>query len=91
MTLFVTQTYDADGDVAYEFRDARGLQVLTRQKIEAGIYADTYYVYDDSNNLRFVLPPSFRPKLSMTVSFREPIRYWPNMLIFTNMMNATGV
>ena len=63
MTLFVTQTYDADGDVAYEFRDARGLQVLTRQKIEAGIYADTYYVYDDSNNLRFVLPPEFSSKI----------------------------
>ncbi|MDR0833624.1 MAG: DUF6443 domain-containing protein [Candidatus Symbiothrix sp.] len=55
-SLYVTKTTDEDGKVAYEFKDKLGQVVLQRQVDTDGNY-DTYYVYDDFGNLRFVLPP----------------------------------
>ena len=52
-SLYKNQTTDEDGKTVEEFTDKLGRKVLSRV---AGDH-DTYYVYDDQNNLRYVLPP----------------------------------
>ncbi len=54
--LYVTRVSDESGNVPHEFKDKLGRVVLTRQ-IENSKNLDTYYIYDDSGNLRIVLPP----------------------------------
>lgn len=55
--LYIKVTENENGNSSYEFKDKLGQVVLTRQIIQNGEYSDTYYVYDDSGNLCFVLPP----------------------------------
>jgi len=52
-TLYGQKTTDEDGKTVEEFTDMQGRKVLNRV---AGNH-DTYYVYDDLDNLRYVLPP----------------------------------
>jgi RHS repeat-associated protein len=52
-TLYGQKTTDEDGKTVEEFTDKQGHKVLSRV---AGDH-DTYYVYDDLGNLRYVLPP----------------------------------
>ena len=54
--LFVTKMRDEDGNEAYEFKDKIGRVLLTRQMNGATGHG-TYYVYDNFDNLVFVLPP----------------------------------
>ncbi len=51
-SLTYTRTEDEDGCYAYEFKDK-----LDRLVCQRTIDADTYYVYDNCNKLRYVLPP----------------------------------
>jgi RHS repeat-associated protein len=52
-TLYGQKTTDEDGKTVEEFTDKQGRKVLSR--VAGG--NDTYYVYDDLDNLRYVLPP----------------------------------
>ncbi|MCD7972579.1 MAG: DUF6443 domain-containing protein [Candidatus Azobacteroides sp.] len=54
--LFVTRTKDEDGRTGYEFTDKLGQVVLTRQ-MDGNIFFDTYFFYDQSGNLQYVIPP----------------------------------
>jgi len=54
--LFVTEIKDEDGNASYEIKDKLGQIVLIRQ-LKGNEIFDTYYVYDDSGNVCFVLPP----------------------------------
>jgi RHS repeat-associated protein len=54
--LYVTKNTDEEGNISYEFKDKLGYIVLKRQINNNNNY-DTYYVYDDFGNLRYVLPP----------------------------------
>lgn len=54
--LYVLKTEDEDGNTSYEFKDKLGQIVLTRQMNDT-VKHDTYYIYDDFGNLRYVLPP----------------------------------
>ena len=65
-SLYVNKVTDEDGNPSYSFVDMLGQTVLTRQT-SAGETYDTYYVYDDFGNLRFVLPPACQdtPELSL--------------------------
>ncbi|WP_321436024.1 DUF6443 domain-containing protein [uncultured Bacteroides sp.] len=54
--LYVTENIDEDNHESYTFKDKLDKVVLIRQ-INNGELYDTYYVHDDSGNLRFVLPP----------------------------------
>lgn len=47
---------DEDHRQSYEFKNTKGETLLIRQNNE-GENADTYFVYDDFGNLRYVLPP----------------------------------
>lgn len=55
-SLRVTQDSDEDGHIVYTFIDKLGRKILIRQ-MESGEFHDTYYVYDDFGNKRYVLPP----------------------------------
>ncbi len=61
-SLYQTVTTDEASHQTMEFTDKQGQVVLKRVQVhESGTspeqWADTYYVYDDFGNLRFVLPP----------------------------------
>ena len=54
--LYVLQITDEEGNISYEFKDKLDRVVLQRQ-MDGSNQHDTYYVYDDFGNLRYVLPP----------------------------------
>ncbi|MEM9389424.1 MAG: DUF6443 domain-containing protein, partial [Bacteroidota bacterium] len=71
--LTKTMTTDEAGHAVIEFVDKLGQTILKRvQAVEApnmttytaGDWADTYYVYDDFGNLRYVLPPEAVKEIS---------------------------
>jgi RHS repeat-associated protein len=55
--LSVTKTTDEHDNVVKEYKDKLGNVVLKRVYLTASDILDTYYIYDDFNNLRVVLPP----------------------------------
>ncbi|WP_303208431.1 DUF6443 domain-containing protein [Bacteroides oleiciplenus] len=57
--LYVTKITDEDNNVSYQFTDKQGRTLLTRQ-MEGNEAYDTYYVYDNHNNLSFVLQPMYQ-------------------------------
>lgn len=57
--LHVKKITDEDGKSGYEFTGLDGRLLLTRQ-INGSEYLDTYYVYDDIGNQRFVLQPMYQ-------------------------------
>ena len=63
--LYVVKTTDEDNKVSYEFKDKLGRVILQRQ-VNEGVNHDTYYVYDDFGNLRWVLPPMFESQSNMS-------------------------
>ncbi|MEL7601329.1 MAG: DUF6443 domain-containing protein, partial [Proteiniphilum sp.] len=64
--LFVTKTTDEDGHISYTFADKLG-QVVLERVMNGSAMNDTYSVYDDFGNLRYVLPPAAADALN-TVS-----------------------
>ena len=59
--LYVKQTQDQDQKITREYTDKKGKIVLKRNvnTNDEGVveFLDTYYIYDDFNRLRYVLPP----------------------------------
>ena len=62
--LSVIKTTDEDLNVSYTFTDEMGHVVLTRQ-MKGSETHDTYYVYDDKSNLRFVLQPMYQSSANL--------------------------
>lgn len=63
--LFVVKTTDEDENVSLTFTDKEGRLILERRMKWSTPY-DTYYVYDISGNLAFVLPPAASDALTET-------------------------
>ncbi|MBB6332868.1 RHS repeat-associated protein [Chryseobacterium sediminis] len=55
--LYKNTVTDEDGNSTIEFKDGKGQVVLVRKVISTGENADTYYVYNDYNQLAYVIPP----------------------------------
>ena len=68
--LFVTQTTDEDGHTGYTFTDKLG-QMLLQRVMNGTVAHDTYYVYDDFGNLRYVLPPTTADALTAATTWPD--------------------
>jgi RHS repeat-associated protein len=55
---------DEQNNEVIEFRDMYGRTVLKKVQVAASLYAETYYVYDDYDNIVCVLPPEAVSKLA---------------------------
>lgn len=55
--LRVTKSEDPMKGEVWEYKNSSGQVILKRVKKDAEQYADTYYVYDDYDNLVVVIPP----------------------------------
>ncbi|ASW73641.2 sugar-binding protein [Chryseobacterium piperi] len=55
--LYKNSVKDEDGNETIEFKNGQGQTVLVRKVVGAGQNADTYYIYNEYNQLAFVLPP----------------------------------
>ncbi|WPO89700.1 DUF6443 domain-containing protein [Chryseobacterium sp. HR92] len=55
--LYKNTVTDEDGNQTIEFKNGQGQVVLVRKVISATENADTYYVYNDYNQLAYVIPP----------------------------------
>ncbi|WP_261511320.1 RHS repeat-associated core domain-containing protein [Chryseobacterium paludis] len=55
--LYKTTVTDEDGNKTIEFKNGKGQVLLVRKVINASESADTYYVYNEYNQLAFVIPP----------------------------------
>ncbi|ASK32359.1 sugar-binding protein [Chryseobacterium sp. T16E-39] len=55
--LYKNTVTDEDGNITIEFKNGEGQILLVRKVISATENADTYYVYNEFNQLAFVIPP----------------------------------
>ena len=55
--LYKNTIADEDGNVSIEFKNGQGQTLLVRKVLSATENADTYYVYNEYDNLAYVIPP----------------------------------
>ncbi|MCL8538951.1 DUF6443 domain-containing protein, partial [Chryseobacterium gallinarum] len=55
--LYKNTVTDEDGNKTIEFKNGKGQLILSRKVLNASENADTYYVYNEYDQLAFVIPP----------------------------------
>ena len=55
--LYKNTVTDEDGNTTIEYKNGQGQVLMVRKAISATENADTYYVYNDYNQLAYVIPP----------------------------------
>ncbi|WP_426473371.1 DUF6443 domain-containing protein [Chryseobacterium balustinum] len=55
--LYKNTVTDEDGNTTIEYKNGQGQVLMVRKSISATENADTYYVYNDYNQLAYVIPP----------------------------------
>ena len=63
-TLCKTTAIDEDGAIEEVFTNSNGLKILSRQWLSSSEHADTYYIYDDMERLRWVVSPEGSARLT---------------------------
>ena len=86
-SLLVTKSMDEDGNTAYSFTDFSGKTLLERRVLSSDETADTYYVYDDFDDLRAVIPPMLSKEVSTSTSTHwtsdsEPFGRWAFLYVY---------
>ncbi|GEN71598.1 cell wall-associated protein [Chryseobacterium lathyri] len=56
--LYKNTTTDEDGNKTVEFKNGRGQTVLSRKVLSDSENADTYYVYNEYEQLAYIIPPA---------------------------------
>ena len=82
--LYIVRTTDEDRNVSCLFTDKLGRMVLQRRVIGSDNH-DTYYVYDNRDNLRFVLPSRLRDE-----GISQERMHWPIAISTTAATAACG-
>lgn len=62
--LYKNVMIDEEDGITEEFLDQQGRVLLKKVLVESNTWALTYYIYDDLENLRFVLPPEASDRLA---------------------------
>lgn len=57
-TLQKITTTDENGNESIDYKDKLGKVVLKQAEKNGGVFINTYYVYDEFENLRYVIPPA---------------------------------
>lgn len=73
-TLMKTSVTDEDGNTATEYKNGKGQTVLIR-KNDGTQDVDTYYIYNEYNQLAFVLPPLASALASVDETKRNSLCY----------------
>ncbi|CAA7195129.1 DUF6443 domain-containing protein [Chryseobacterium potabilaquae] len=55
--LYKNTTIDEDGNKTFEFKNGKNQTILIRKMLHATQYADTYYIYNEYDQLAFVISP----------------------------------
>ncbi|WP_160138284.1 DUF6443 domain-containing protein [Chryseobacterium sp. c4a] len=55
--LYKNIVTDEDGNKTVEFKNGQGQTILVRKELNTSQTADTYYVYNEYNQLAYVIPP----------------------------------
>ncbi|PIF45458.1 RHS repeat-associated protein [Chryseobacterium sp. 52] len=66
--LYKNTVTDEDNSKTIEFKNGRGQTLLVRKAISASENADTYYVYNEFDQLAFVIPPLASASVSLSAS-----------------------
>jgi hypothetical protein len=66
--LFLQETVDEQGARVREFKTKENVTILKRTQVTEGVWADTYYIYDDFGNLVMVLPPEGVKKMEEIIN-----------------------
>ena len=66
--LYNTRVKNEDQYESVEYKDMEGKLILKRKQVTATTWADTYYVYDDLNNLVIVITPEATKRILQTTS-----------------------
>jgi len=62
-TLYKNKIKDEDDNVSYEFKNGQGQTLLVRKMLTATDPVDTYYVYNEYDQLAFVVSPKASDKI----------------------------
>ncbi|KMQ62948.1 sugar-binding protein, partial [Chryseobacterium angstadtii] len=75
--LYKNSVKDEDGNETIEFKNGQGQIVLVRKVINVDEYADTNYVYNEYNQLAFVIPPlaSIRGDIAANTTKHDELCY----------------
>lgn len=73
--LYKTITTDEDSNVSVEYKDKLGQIVLVRKVVSTTENADTYYVYNEYQDLAYVLSPLASVKSTLTATDLDELCY----------------
>jgi RHS repeat-associated protein len=74
-TLGIETVSDEDNKAIMVFTDVYGQKILERKPVGNGVYYDTYFVYNDYGQLRFVLTPAYNEISPSKTIFAYEYRY----------------
>ncbi|NIF03888.1 RHS repeat-associated core domain-containing protein [Chryseobacterium sp. Tr-659] len=75
--LYKNSVKNEDQNETIEFKNGQGQLILARKVINVDEYADTYYVYNEFNQLAFIIPPlaSIRGDIATNVVKHDELCY----------------
>ncbi|MGV4413592.1 DUF6443 domain-containing protein [Chryseobacterium sp. T1] len=56
-SLYKNKVIDEDGNITYDYKNGQGQTLLVRKELSPSESVDTYYVYNEYNQLAYVLSP----------------------------------
>lgn len=74
-TLYKNSVKDEDGSETIEFKNGRGQTILVRKVLSSTENADTYYVYNDYDQLTYVISPLASVKITLSQTDLDNLCY----------------